>query len=162
LPVWLYSYQEVKGDKKLLHYVAVNARTRETMGSVPIHMPKLLLVSFLVEILGVIAMLFIDFDYNWAFLFAGFIYYFIMFAKYRNSGARHKHETETKKKMANLRNVDKFIKAKKGLTNSRMTGANNLRVNGQSTGNGFLNSLTNQNLINTDIKQNHINNSEKK
>lgn len=25
LPVWLYSYQEVNGDKKLLHYVAVNA-----------------------------------------------------------------------------------------------------------------------------------------
>ena len=35
-----------------LHYVAVNARTKETMGSVPIHMPKLFLVSALLEILG--------------------------------------------------------------------------------------------------------------
>ena len=40
LPVWLYSYQQVEGDKKILHYVAVNARTKETMGSVPIYMPK--------------------------------------------------------------------------------------------------------------------------
>ena len=70
LPVWLYSYQQVKGNKKLLHYVAVNARTKETMGSVPIHMPKLLGISFLVELLGVLLMLFVDFDYNWIFLFA--------------------------------------------------------------------------------------------
>ena len=28
LPVWLYSYMQVKGNKKLLHYVAVNARTK--------------------------------------------------------------------------------------------------------------------------------------
>lgn len=40
LPVWLYSYQQIKGDKSILHYVAVNARTKETIGSVPIHMPK--------------------------------------------------------------------------------------------------------------------------
>ena len=42
LPVWLYSYRQVKGDSSILHYVAVNARTKETMGSVPIHMPKLI------------------------------------------------------------------------------------------------------------------------
>ena len=64
LPVWLYSYQEVSGNKKLLHYVAVNARTKETMGSVPIHMPKLIAVSAFVELLGFLAMLFVDFDYN--------------------------------------------------------------------------------------------------
>ena len=44
LPVWLYSYLEKKNNKNLLHYVAVNARTKETMGSVPIHIPKLLAV----------------------------------------------------------------------------------------------------------------------
>ena len=84
LPVWLYSYQQVKGNKKMLHYVAVNARTKETMGSVPIHMPKLIGISALVEVLGIILMLFIDFDYNWLFLFSGIVYYFIMYSKYRN------------------------------------------------------------------------------
>ena len=51
LPVWLYSYQEKKEDKSIMHYVAVNARTKETMGSVPIHIPKLIGMSALVELL---------------------------------------------------------------------------------------------------------------
>ena len=48
LPVWLYSYMQVKGKKNLLHYVAVNARTKETMGSVPINMTKLCIVSIII------------------------------------------------------------------------------------------------------------------
>ena len=128
LPVWLYSYQEIKNDKKLLHYVAVNARTKETMGSVPIHMPKLLLVSFLVEILGFLAMIFVDFDYSWLFLASGFVFFFFMLAKYRNFSARHTYEKDTKTNITNLKSVDKFISSKKGLRNSIMTGANNTRV----------------------------------
>ena len=128
LPVWLYSYQQVKGDKKLLHYVAVNARTKETMGSIPINMSKLFGVSCLVELLGILAMLFVDSDYNWAFLLVGFIYFFIMFGRYRNQGARHKHELETKRKISNVRAVDKLVKRKTGLTNSRIQGANNTSI----------------------------------
>jgi len=145
LPVWLYSYQQVKGDKKLLHYVAVNARTKETMGSVPIHMPKLFGISCLVELLGLLAMLFIDFEYNWAFLLAGFIYFFVMFSKYRNNNARHKHELETKKKIGNIRKVDQFITQRRGLTNAKMSGANNTSVSGQSIGGQMLEQLINQN-----------------
>lgn len=137
LPVWLYSYQQVKGDKKLLHYVAVNARTKETMGSVPIHMPKLLMVSFLIEVIGILGMLFVNRDYSFLFLLLGFIYFFIMFTKYRNSNARHTYETETKKEMSNLRKVDNFIETKKGLTNPKMTGANNLKVSGASSNKVF-------------------------
>src|SRR5690554_4072965 len=56
LPVWLYSYQQQKsGGKSFLHYVAVNARTGETMGSVPINQGKLLLVSGVVQVVGIIA-----------------------------------------------------------------------------------------------------------
>lgn len=128
LPVWLYSYQQNKGDKKLLHYVAVNGRTKETMGSVPIHMPKLLGVSCFVELIGIFAMLFIDFDYNWLFLFVGIIYFFLMFSKYRNQGARHRHELETKKKIENLRKVDKYITQRQRLRNSKMSGANNKSI----------------------------------
>ncbi len=55
LPVWLYSYMQTKPNgQSFLHYVAVNACTGETMGSVPIHMPKLLIVSAIIEIIGVI------------------------------------------------------------------------------------------------------------
>ncbi len=58
LPVWLYSYYEQKGGGRgLLHYVAVNGRTGETMGSVPLHHGKLLAVSAAVEVVGVILFL---------------------------------------------------------------------------------------------------------
>ena len=49
LPVWLYSYQ--KKSDSTLHYIAVNGRTKETMGSIPIHATKLVVVSIIVEIL---------------------------------------------------------------------------------------------------------------
>lgn len=46
LPVWLYSYYEKKSDgSAFLHYIAVNGRTGETMGSIPVSVPKLLLVA---------------------------------------------------------------------------------------------------------------------
>ncbi len=132
LPVWLYSYQQKKGNSSLLHYVAVNARTKETMGSVPIHMPKLVGVSAIVEVLGLIATLFTskdtDENWPWIFLLSGFIYFAIMYAKYRNKGARHSHETETKTNMTNLQQKDVFVKKKTRLSNSTMEGANNKSV----------------------------------
>ena len=141
LPVWLYSYQEVNGSKKLLHYVAVNARTRETMGSVPIHMPKLIIVSSIIELFGFLAMLFVKFDYKWVFLLAGVIYFFIMYFRYRNSNARHTYEKETKRDITNLRKVDSFIRSKHGLSNAWMDGANNRRVEGTQINNNIIKSI---------------------
>ncbi|WP_231595196.1 TFIIB-type zinc ribbon-containing protein [Salinibacterium sp. SWN1162] len=55
LPVWLYSYQQRKSNgKTFLHYVAVNARTGETMGSIPLHQSRLLLVSGIVQLVGTV------------------------------------------------------------------------------------------------------------
>jgi hypothetical protein len=48
LPVWLYSYHQPNGGRGLLHYIAVNGRTGETMGSVPVQRWKLFLVSLTV------------------------------------------------------------------------------------------------------------------
>jgi len=48
LPVWLYSYQQPGGKGSLLHYIAVNGRTGETMGSVPVQQWKLLLAALTV------------------------------------------------------------------------------------------------------------------
>ena len=130
LPVWLYSYRQEKGNSSILHYVAVNARTKETMGSVPIHMPKLVIVSLLIELLCFIGMMLWDSDYNWLLLLVGFIYFFVMHSRYRNSGARHHHEVETKKTMSNLRQVDNFVKHRNHIRNSSMDGANNRRIEG--------------------------------
>ena len=141
LPVWLYSYQQKKGDKSLLHYVAVNARTKETMGSVPIHTPKLLFVSAIIEFLGIIAMLMTktDDESSWPYLFllSGIIYFMIIYTKYRNTGARHNHETETKSKMSNLRELDRFVKNRKRVKQSKIDGANNTRVGGSKDNSWF-------------------------
>ncbi|MEO6184817.1 MAG: TFIIB-type zinc ribbon-containing protein [Steroidobacteraceae bacterium] len=48
LPVWLYSYHQPDGGTGLLHYIAVNGRTGETMGSVPVQQWKLLLTALTV------------------------------------------------------------------------------------------------------------------
>jgi len=46
LPVWLYSYQQPGSG--MVHYIAVNGRTGETMGSVPVQQWKLLLAAITV------------------------------------------------------------------------------------------------------------------
>jgi len=45
LPVWLYSYYHEKGGSGMVHYIAVNGRTGEVMGSVPVSKPRLLAAS---------------------------------------------------------------------------------------------------------------------
>ena len=139
LPVWLYSYQQVKSaNNKVIHYVAVNARSRETMGSVPIHMPKLTLCSIGVGILGFLLalllwpLLFAHFDEGlviWALPLIGPAYFFYFYNKYRNAGARHLHEMNTRAAMSNVKRIDKLVRRLTGLSNAEMKGANNHTVN---------------------------------
>ncbi len=124
LPVWLYSYQEKKGENFVLHYVATNARTNETMGSVPVNVPKLLFYSFLVEVVGLFTTITVEFDGDFIFLASGIIFYILMYSRYRNKGARHTFEHETKVELFNAKAEDGFIKKRTGLSNSTMSGAN--------------------------------------
>jgi hypothetical protein len=48
LPVWLYSYHQPGKNGGLLHYIAVNGRTGETMGSIPVQHWKLLMTAMTV------------------------------------------------------------------------------------------------------------------
>ena len=48
LPVWLYSYHQPGKNGGMLHYIAVNGRTGETMGSVPVQQWKLLTAALTV------------------------------------------------------------------------------------------------------------------
>jgi DNA-directed RNA polymerase subunit RPC12/RpoP len=45
LPVWLYSYYHETNGRAMVHYIAVNGRTGETMGSVPVSHPRLMLAA---------------------------------------------------------------------------------------------------------------------
>ena len=163
LPVWLYSYQQVNGEKKILHYVAVNGRTKETMGSVPIHYPKLLGVSASIEILGIILFWTLDFNYNYLFLFAGFIYFFLIFFKYRNINARHTYEIDTKRKLSNVKEQDRFVGRRNKLSYRTMNGANNKRVSGAESSAVFnsVENLLKENSIYKIVKENIKNESEK-
>lgn len=143
LPVWLYSYQQKNGNQSLMHYVAVNARTKETMGSVPLNLPKLIAVSILVEIVGLIMNLFIDFKADWILLLLGFIYFAIMFLRYRNLNARHHYETETKKNISNVKRSDGFIRSERNLSNSKIQGVNNNSVTNFGNAESIVDNLSN-------------------
>ena len=55
LPVWLYSYHQVKRNgTSMVHYVAVNGRTGAVMGSVPMNKSRLLLTSGAVQLAGMV------------------------------------------------------------------------------------------------------------
>ena len=55
MPVWLYSYLEKKSNgKELLHYIAVNGRTGETMGSIPLNMKRLWIASGIAQVIGTV------------------------------------------------------------------------------------------------------------
>lgn len=125
LPVWLYSYMQTKGNKNLLHYVAVNARTLETMGSVPINFIKLFIVSVFVEIAGGVLAYVLNIiaamemfndtkfqdskEFFWILLASGFVFYTTIYLRYRNSDERHHYEDETKYEISNLIKNDAFV-----------------------------------------------------
>lgn len=148
LPIWLYSYQEKRGKKDTLHYVAVNARTLETMGSIPINTLKLVSISAIIEIISIIIGFFVtlfntDSDSNpfLFFLLPGIIYYIFMYLRYRNSNARHVYEYETKNEVSNMRMVDKFTERRVKQRESRISGANNETLDGSFSGGNFINDV---------------------
>ena len=143
LPIWLYSYLEDDGKKKLLHYVAVNARTGETSGSVPVNKSKLMAASVLVEIVGIILgtswirfWLLADIDEDnpalWGLLglAPGFVFYWLQMRHYRSLDARHIHEKDTRSEMKDLKKSDKLRGTRKELTSSRIRGENGNAIKG--------------------------------
>lgn len=146
LPVWIYSYMEKKKGKNLLHYVAVNARTKETMGSVPINFSKLFFVSLIVEIISGLAALGLNvvavmerfndtwFQDNrslyWILLISGIVFYYTIYLRYRNAEERHHYEFETKHEISNLRREDKFLKKRIGLISTKIEGENASELKG--------------------------------
>ena len=150
LPIWLYSYQSVKGDRKVLHYVAVNARTKKTMGSVPINKPKLFAVSAMIQIPCTI----IGIYFFWWFVIidllgeasflpllllgAGPLFYGAMWKRYRNLCARHMHEEDTEAKMDNIEETDVFVENRKRLSSQHIFGMNNQKVSNDRSAKSWL------------------------
>ena len=136
LPVWLYSYQD---KKKKLHYVAVNGRTGETMGSIPMNKLKLWIITLLIIAIFTIVPLALNASEGLGMIsiFLGImialIFFFTKSSNYQNKGARHTYEKETKNEITNLTKVDNKIKRRTDLSNSRMLGANENKIEGEYT-----------------------------
>ncbi|WP_141629900.1 growth/differentiation factor [Salinibacterium sp. PAMC 21357] len=64
------------------------------------------------------------------FLLSGFIFYAVIYVRYRNVDKRHNHESETESAMFNMQEANDFVASKSGLTNSKIDGANNDVVRG--------------------------------
>ena len=127
-PIWLYSYQQKKG---LLHYTAVNARTRETMGSIPINYWLLVLVSVVITVasffgIDLWAASDPEMDGNqWLSTLPGIGYFAYIYFRYRNTGERHYHEKETEAETQNETGSDTYIKERTRMRNAKIDGQNN-------------------------------------
>ena len=150
LPVWLYSYLDTNSDgKKFLHYVAINGRTKEVVGSAPVQWSKVLLrigafplaTLLLNLIMGLlakgsicnklateIAIVIGVFGLFW--LPIASIIYLSKIRKYRNRSARHIYEKETRAKVENVVSGDIFEKTQRGLSRSTMANRNDNIVRG--------------------------------
>jgi len=143
LPVWLYSYQEVKGDKRILHYVAVNGRTAKTMGSIPINKPKLFISALILQLsiiiplqiflattgpAWVVIMLLISFLY----IMPSFIFIRNRLKKYRNLCVRFEHEKQTRRHILNLQKKDTYFGETRSASNI-IIGQNHLNVSNHRT-----------------------------
>lgn len=71
------------------------------------------------------------------FFISGFLFYGVMYLRYRNSDKRHNYESETEAKMLDVRAADQQIDTNLGVKNSRMKGANNHEVRGRDGGYGL-------------------------
>ena len=147
LPVWLYSY---KDNNNILHYAAVNGRTGETMGSIPLNNKKLVFFSSLIFILILFIPMLIIFISSGIFNFSFYvsaiglinlfiatalslIYYFVTKSKYLNKGARHKYEIETKNEITNIKRSDTYIRTLRERDSSTIYGVNNKKIIGEYT-----------------------------
>lgn len=154
MPVWLYCYLDKKDNgKSILHYIAVNARTGEMVGSSPMNVNKALFIVFgipaialvigniidgisasIADILGAdfaqgqINLIVFTLCFFWV-LITGIGMCVIGF-NYRNRQARHLHEKETSAAINNLEVDDVFKEDRRGLRTSQMMDRNDNRIRG--------------------------------
>ena len=134
LPIWLYSYQ----DKDVLRYVAVNGRTGNTMGSIPLNKLKLFLFSILFFIVPLLLAILLS-QYSGIRFIVGLIgfivfltIYFSNSSDYGNKHVRNRYEHNTKNELTNVKTNDKLIRNIYDSTNWSMLGANNNKIEGEN------------------------------
>lgn len=64
------------------------------------------------------------------FLLAGPLFYGYVYLRYRNTDKRHEHEKKTEATLHDVRGDDRQVRSLRGVSHSRMKGANNREVRG--------------------------------
>ncbi len=127
LPIWLYSYPQPIKNKETLNYIAVNGRTKEVVGTLPIHTAKLIGLSIGVELLGIFLMFFLSFlPFSFIFAFSGLVFFYVIKRMYQQVPAKQEEEeSKPHNILYNVRQLDKLLQRKTGLKTTNMIGANN-------------------------------------
>ncbi len=135
LPIWLYGYK--LQDDDTFYYIAVNGRTKKTIGNIPIDTKKLLVISLIAEVIGIILMLLMpNFDLKFIFLLLGIVCYFFIKQRYTKMfNITNSEDTEQNPKtyIYNLHTEDKVMRRKSSLKTTSMVGANNTDEIGTNT-----------------------------
>ncbi|MDR2197669.1 MAG: hypothetical protein LBO07_06885 [Coriobacteriales bacterium] len=63
-------------------------------------------------------------------LASGFLYYALIYRRYRNQDKRHRHERETRAAIENVQVFDQFRQHRKGLRSAAMVGRNDELIEG--------------------------------
>ena len=131
LPVWLYAFKAA--DKT--HYIAVNARTKNANGSIPMSKFILTLITSLIFAITIPLVIASFIVLGWGGLFtlpliiAAPLFYDIIEHKYHNPKARNAYEEHTKTEILNLKKEDNFVENRKTLLMTEIVGANNNNIN---------------------------------
>ncbi|MEG3615481.1 hypothetical protein [Isoptericola haloaureus] len=64
------------------------------------------------------------------FFLSGFVFFALIFARYRNADKRYRHEKQTRTVRKNVQVRDDFVRSRTGLRNRTMDGANHDSVSG--------------------------------
>lgn len=160
MPVWLYSYFDRKSNGQVvLHYIAINGRTGEMLGSMPMDTNKAalliagvpcvslflalvsLIVSSVIAPTSVFAPIFtaaqsilMPFTFMW--LIATGLIVGITSMEYRHKSARHMHEKETFARIDNLEIDDAYRESRCGLSNSQLANRSDNKLSGIQIKNG--------------------------
>ncbi len=118
LPVWLYSYQRASDGK--IFFTAVNARTGETMGSVPINYWRLAFISLIIFVATLLAAVVVNEEEAYILLCAAPAFAYFIYSRYTNQDERHYHEAETESEMKNLEENDHYLERRNKLTSSKI------------------------------------------
>lgn len=134
MPVYLYSYLDSKRNS--IHYIAVNGRTGETAGSVPVDKTKLTVFSALISLLMLpFAILHPLFTIA---CLGGPIFYWYKSTQYTGSTKRHDFVKETKYAVMNTRGFDRLVKKRQESVSSEVSDRNDSDVRGGYGQEGFV------------------------